>query len=149
MYRKAFLIILCLLGGISMTVQADDNDAIRKLLHDKEKLGNPDSLAPVLAARDATFYNYGMSDSVLYYAPLDMERLKSMKKWKQYYEVWMYRINTYIYYNSQKTMALRDVQAMYEDAQRQQQQGGGEENGGFSIPSAEAAAQEDQNVTRN
>ena len=118
MYRKAFLIILCLLGGISMTVQADDNDAIRKLLHDKEKLGNPDSLAPVLAARDATFYNYGMSDSVLYYAPLDMERLKSMKKWKQYYEVWMYRINTYIYYNSQKTMALRDVQAMYEDAKK-------------------------------
>ena len=116
MSRKAFLIILCFLGGFSTIVRADDNDAIRKLLHDKEKLGNPDSLAPVLAARDATFYNYGMSDSVLHYAQPDMDRLKSMKKWKQYYEVWMYRINTYIYYNSQKTMALRDVQAMYDDA---------------------------------
>ena len=116
MYKKAFLIILCLLGCISMTVQADDNDHIRKLLRDKEKSGIADSIAPVLAARDATFYNYGMSDSVLYYAQQDMDRLKSMKKWKQYYEVWMYRINTYIYYNSQKTMALRDVQAMYDDA---------------------------------
>ena len=116
MYKKAFLIILCLLGGFGMTVRADDIAFIRKLLHEKEKLGIPDSLAPVLAARDATFYNYGMSDSVLYYAQQDMDRLKSMKKWKQYYEVWMYRINTYIYYNSQKTMALRDVQAMYEDA---------------------------------
>ena len=99
-----------------MTVRADDVDAGRKLLQDKEKLGIPDSIAPVLAARDATFYNYGMSDSVLHYAQQDMDRLKSMRKWKQYYEVWMYRINTYIYYNSQKTMALRDVQAMYKDA---------------------------------
>ena len=89
---------------------------IRKLVQERERKGNPDSLAPVLAGRDAMFYNYGMSDSVLFYAPLDMDRLKSMKKWKQYYEVWMYRINTNIYYNSQKTMALRDVQAMYEDA---------------------------------
>ena len=116
MYKKAFLIILCLLGGFGMTVRADDVDAVRKLLQDKEKLGIPDSIAPVLAARDATFYNYGMSDSVLHYAQQDMDRLKSMRKWKQYYEVWMYRINTYIYYNSQKTMALRDVQAMYKDA---------------------------------
>ena len=99
-----------------ISVQADELDRIRKMLANKEKGGNPDSIAPVLAARDATFYNYAMSDSVLYYAPLDMDRLSSMGKWKQYYEVWMYKINTLIYYNNLKNMALREVQAMYEDA---------------------------------
>ena len=99
-----------------LSVQADELDKIRKMLADREKKGNPDSVAPVLAARDATFYNYAMSDSLLYYAPLDMDRLLSMGKWKQYYEVWMYKINTLIYYNNLKNMALREVQAMYEDA---------------------------------
>ena len=99
-----------------ISVQADELDRIRKMLANKEKGGNPDSIAPVLAARDATFYNYAMIDSVLYYAPLDMDRLSSMGKWKQYYEVWMYKINTLIYYNNLKNMALREVQAMYEDA---------------------------------
>ncbi len=99
-----------------MAVRADELEMIRMLLADKEKTGNPDSIAPVLAARDATFYNYAMSDSVLHYAPVDMKRLLSMGKWKQYYEVWMYKINTLIYYNNLKNMALREVQAMYEDA---------------------------------
>ena len=99
-----------------LSVQADELDKIRTMLADREKKGNPDSVAPVLAARDATFYNYAMSDSLLYYAPLDMDRLLSMGKWKQYYEVWMYKINTLIYYNNLKNMALREVQAMYEDA---------------------------------
>ena len=99
-----------------MAVRADELEMIRMLLADKEKTGNPDSIAPVLAARDATFYNYAMSDSVLHYAPVDMKRLLSMGKWKQYYEVWMYKINTLIYYNNLKNLALREVQAMYEDA---------------------------------
>ena len=41
-----------------------------------------------------------------------------------------------------------ELQAMYEAAQRQQQ-GGGNNGPSISIPSAEAAAQEDQNATRN
>ncbi len=116
MKRTAFILILWFLGSIYMAVRADELEMIRMLLADKEKTGNPDSIAPVLAARDATFYNYAMSDSVLHYAPVDMKRLLSMGKWKQYYEVWMYKINTLIYYNNLKNMALREVQAMYEDA---------------------------------
>ena len=116
MKRTAFILILWFLGSIYMAVRADELEMIRMLLADKEKTGNPDSIAPVLAARDATFYNYAMSDSVLHYAPMDMKRLLSMGKWKQYYEVWMYKINTLIYYNNLKNMALREVQAMYEDA---------------------------------
>ncbi len=116
MKRTAFILILWFLGSIFMAVRADELEMIRMLLADKEKTGNPDSIAPVLAARDATFYNYAMSDSVLHYAPVDMKRLLSMGKWKQYYEVWMYKINTLIYYNNLKNMALREVQAMYEDA---------------------------------
>lgn len=116
MKRTAFILILWFLGSIYMAVRADELEMIRMLLADKEKTGNPDSIAPVLAARDATFYNYAMSDSVLHYAPVDMKRLLSMGKWKQYYEVWMYKINTLIYYNNLKNMVLREVQAMYEDA---------------------------------
>ena len=116
MKRTAFILILWFLGSIFMAVRADELEMIRMLLADKEKTGNPDSIAPVLAARDATFYNYAMSDSVLHYAPVDMKRLLSMGKWKQYYDVWMYKINTLIYYNNLKNMALREVQAMYEDA---------------------------------
>lgn len=116
MLKRAIILVTSLLIVFCATVQANELDHIRKLLAQEERKGNPDSLARVLAARDVTFYNYGMSDSVLHYAPLDMERLKGFKKWKQYYEVWMYRINTYIYYNNQKSLALRDVQAMYEDA---------------------------------
>ena len=116
MKRTAFILILWFLGSVYMAVRADELEMIRMLLADKEKTGNPDSIAPVLAARDATFYNYAMSDSVLHYAPVDMKRLLSMGKWKQYYEVWMYKINTLIYYNNLKNMALREVQAMYEDA---------------------------------
>ena len=116
MKRTAFILILWFLGSIYMAVRADELEMIRMLLADKEKTGNPDSIAPVLAARDATFYNYAMSDSVLHYAPVDMKRLLSMGKWKQYYEVWMYKINTLIYYNNLKNLALREVQAMYEDA---------------------------------
>jgi len=114
--RFVLLSVVCLISVSNAVGQNDELDMIRRLVRDREQLGNADSLAPVLAARDATFYNYGMSDSVLYYVPRDLERLKAFRKWKQYYEVWMYRINTYIYYNSQKTLALRDVQAMYEDA---------------------------------
>ena len=116
MLKRTILLAIYLLVAICATVQADELDHVRKLVAQWEKRGDPDSLALVLAARDATYYNYGLSDSLLYHAPLDMERLKGYKKWKQYYEVWMYRINTYIYYNNQKSLALRDVQAMYEDA---------------------------------
>ena len=42
-----------------------------------------------------------------------------------------------------------ELQAMYEAAQRHQQQGGDGEGQSITIPSAEAAAQEDQNVTVN
>ena len=109
-------LVVCLSGFCLPVVQADELDFIRRLVADKERTGHPDSLAPVLAARDATFYNYGMSDSVLHYVAHDLEWLRTNRKWKQYYEVWMYRINTYIYYDNQKSLALRDVQAMYEDA---------------------------------
>jgi len=116
MLKRTILLAIHLLVVCCATVQADELEHVRKLVAQYEQNGNRDTLALVLAARDVTFYNYGMVDSVLHYVPQDLERLRSYKKWKQYYEVWMYRINTYIYYNNQKTLALRDVQAMYQDA---------------------------------
>lgn len=113
---RAIFLVLSLQVALCATVRADDLDHVRKVVHQYEGSGDIDTLAMALAARDATFYNYGMSDSVLHYTSLDMERLKGFKKWKQYFEVWMYRINTYIYYNNQKSLALREVQAMREES---------------------------------
>ncbi|MBR1732359.1 MAG: serine/threonine-protein phosphatase, partial [Alloprevotella sp.] len=111
----SLLLFLLLSAGVTCA-QTPELDAVRRLVAERERGGDPESVAVALAGRDALFYNYGLSDSVLHYVPLDLERLKASGMWKQYYEVWMYRINTNIYYNSRKTLALRDVQSMYGDA---------------------------------
>lgn len=115
MSLRAIFLVLSLQVSLIATMRADDLDHARNVVRQYEGTSNIDTLAMALAARDAAFYNYGMSDSVLHYTHLDMERLKGFKKWKQYFEVWMYRINTYIYYNNQKSLALREVQAMREE----------------------------------
>ena len=51
--------------------------------------------------------------------------------------------------NLEQKYTEEEIQAMYEAAQRQQQNGGEDEDMGFTMPSAEAAAQEDQNMVRN
>ena len=87
------------------------NDYINELDRQDEK----DTLALALVERVTFFYNYDLTDSVYKYAPQALDRLKGLKTWNKYYEVWMTLCNTYVF-SGKYNMALREVQTMFDDA---------------------------------
>lgn len=87
------------------------NDYINELDRQNEK----DTLALALVERVTFFYNYDLTDSVYKYAPQTLDRLKGLKTWNKYYEVWMTLCNTYVF-SGKYNMALREVQTMFDDA---------------------------------
>lgn len=87
------------------------NDYINELDRQNEK----DTLALALVERVTFFYNYDLTDSVYKYAPQALDRLKGLKTWNKYYEVWMTLCNTYVF-SGKYNMALREVQTMFDDA---------------------------------
>ena len=95
------------------------NDYIAELQkQQKDKL-----LSSALVERMTFFYNYDMTDSVYHYAPPTMETLKGMHEWAKYYEAWMTLCNTYVF-SGKHNMALREVQAMFDDAKGRDNQYG-------------------------
>jgi serine phosphatase RsbU (regulator of sigma subunit) len=95
------------------------NDYIAELQKQhKDKL-----LSSALVERMTFFYNYDMTDSVYHYAPPTMETLKGMHEWAKYYEAWMTLCNTYVF-SGKHNMALREVQAMFDDAKGRDNQYG-------------------------
>ena len=95
------------------------NDYIAELQKQhKDKL-----LSSALVERMTSFYNYDMTDSVYHYAPPTMETLKGMHEWDKYYEAWMALCNTYVF-SGKHNMALREVQAMFDDAKGRDNQYG-------------------------
>ena len=119
--RKLLTIAILLLGSIHLSAQDDGyvqkqvkkfNTRISLYTHQHQN----DSLAKVLEARDAFFFNCALDDSVKKHVPEDLKTLKNLKQWDQYYEVWTHLINTYIYYSNKKTTALREVEMMFNDA---------------------------------
>ena len=95
------------------------NDYIAELQKQhKDKL-----LSSALVERMTFFYNYDMTDSVYHYAPPTMETLKGMHEWNKYYEAWMALCNTYVF-SGKHNMALREVQAMFDDAKGRDNQYG-------------------------
>ena len=95
------------------------NDYIAELQKQhKDKL-----LSLALVERMTFFYNYDMTDSVYHYAPPTMETLKGMHEWDKYYEAWMTLCNTYVF-SGKHNMALREVQAMFDDAKGRDNQYG-------------------------
>ncbi len=95
------------------------NDYIAELQKQhKDKL-----LSSALVERMTFFYNYDMTDSVYHYAPPTMETLKGMHEWDKYYEAWMTLCNTYVF-SGKHNMALREVQAMFDDAKGRDNQYG-------------------------
>ncbi len=95
------------------------NDYIAELQKQhKDKL-----LSSALVERMTFFYNYDMTDSVYHYAPPTMETLKGMHEWDKYYEAWMSLCNTYVF-SGKHNMALREVQAMFDDAKGRDNQYG-------------------------
>ncbi|MBE6259966.1 MAG: hypothetical protein E7107_03915 [Prevotella sp.] len=130
MLRRVFLTVaICLLGSIVMPLTASAAPKEKKLNYIKEiaiakKNNDYERLGKLIAGRITTFYNNGQSDSILAHVSEDMKTLEELEQWNRYYEIWTCKINTLIYYNNSKNMALREVQAMYADAQKRNNQNG-------------------------
>ena len=95
------------------------NDYISEL----QKQHNDKRLGLAMLERMTFFYNYDMADSVYQYASPTMETLKGMHEWNKYYEAWMTVCNTYVF-SGKHNMALREVQAMFDDAKERDNQYG-------------------------
>ena len=102
-----------------LSLQTDDVDyqfrCLNDLIAEQKRQQKELPLAMTLVERAVMFYNYDMSDSIFKYVPEDMEILKSQKDWKHYYEIWTHLANTYVF-KGQPNVALREVQAMFDDA---------------------------------
>ena len=103
MRRPILTTLFLLLGGILMPLRANSGDA--ELLRD----------------RMATYYNTGHADSVNAYFEDYMDKLRHLRQWDCYYEVWTFYINSLIYYSNSKNQALREVQQMFADAMERQE----------------------------
>ena len=118
--KRLLTIAIILLGSIPMPAQESMLQKQMKRFEAKASLyahrHQDDSLAVVLATRTGFLYNCGLSDSVAAYAQHDMPRLKELKQWDRYFEMWNHLINSYIYYNKEKTKALHEVSAMFKEA---------------------------------
>ncbi len=88
------------------------------MINEAERQGETDLFAKALAGRVVQFYNFGMNDSIFLHVPQDIDKLRSLKKWKHLYEIWMYMVNSYIF-SEQYNMALREVQKMFDAAKEQ------------------------------
>ena len=89
------------------------DDYIREL----EKQDKKDVLARALVDRVVLFYNNDENDSVYRYVPIYLERIRAMKNWDKYYELWTNLINTYVF-SGKYNYALREVQQMADDAKQ-------------------------------
>lgn len=74
-------------------------------------------LAKAICNRAALFYNHAMDDSIINHVPKDMVEVRKTEQWNQYYELWTHLANTYLY-SGQPNKALREVQAMFDDAKQ-------------------------------
>ena len=91
--------------------------ALDDFISELDRQGKKESLARALVERIVLFYNNDENDSIFLYAPKYLERLRDMKNWDKYYELWPNLINTYIF-SGQYNFALREVQQMADDAKK-------------------------------
>ena len=131
MQRPILTALFLILSGILMPLMASDDEAREyslKLIHEYElkisiarRQHNDKDLGRLIMERMATYYNSGWKDSVNAHFEEDMEELRNIRQWNNYYEVWTFYINSLIYYSNSKNLALREVQKMYADASERQE----------------------------
>ena len=130
MLRRVILsLAVCLLGSILMPLGAGAAQKEKKLNYIEEiekakKNKDYEHLGNLIVGRASKFYNNAMTDSILQLVPEDLNTLREIEQWDRYYETWTYLINTLIYYRNSKNRALREVQAMYADAQERHNEKG-------------------------
>ena len=119
---RIYIVLLTMTIGGLLPVAAQSD--FEKNLHTLEKLianayatHDDTLLAKGLCHRAVLFYNLAMDDSIIHHAPLDLVEIRKTRQWNQYYEMWTYLANTYLY-SGQPNKALREVQAMFDDAKQ-------------------------------
>ena len=131
MQRPILTALFLILSGILMPLWAVDEEAreySKKLVHEynlkisvARRQHNNEELGQLIMQRMATYYNSGWKDTVYKYFDQDMEELRHIGQWNNYYEVWTFYINSLIYYSNSKNQALREVQQMFADAMDRQE----------------------------
>ena len=108
-----------LVEAYTKSLQTDDTQQQVKLLNELIQYCRTSKQAELeanaIANRIVYFYNRTMDDSIAHYVPQDLKVLSQYKDWKRYYEVWTYLANSYLY-SGKPNLALREAQAMFEDA---------------------------------
>jgi len=94
-------------------------------LNEARRQGKIEQECDDLLTRCVLFYNNDQNDSLFRYSREDLSYLASQNQWENYYRLWYYLANTYVYSDSLAT-GLKEAQTIYEDAkQRQDIQGQG------------------------
>ena len=91
--------------------------SLDEFIAELDKQDKQSLLARALVDRVVLFYNYDQNDSIFKYVPLYLKRLRAMKNWEKYYELWPHLINAYIF-SGKYNFALREVQDMVDDAKQ-------------------------------
>ncbi|MBQ9229592.1 MAG: SpoIIE family protein phosphatase [Prevotella sp.] len=119
--RVYIIILVMTIGGLLPIVAQSDFDktlhTIEKMIDSARTQKNDTLLAKFLCGRAVLFYNHALDDSVINHVPTDLVEIRKTKQWNQYYELWTYLANTYLY-SGQPNKALREVQAMFDDAKQ-------------------------------
>ena len=102
-----------------LSVDSNDNAyrtrCISDLVDESYKQGEKELYASCALSRIIFFYNEDMQDSLFRYVPIDIDRLRHLKMYDRMYEIWSYKVNT-LAFGQKCNMALREVQAMMDDA---------------------------------
>mgnify|MGYP002856920257 CR=1 FL=1 len=103
------------------SLETDDLDyqyrCLKDLIVETRRQRSYKAEADALAERTVFFMNNAMDDSVTTVSRQDMERLKKLGFWDFYYEIWGRIANTYVFMGQNNT-AIRETQAMFDDAKK-------------------------------
>ena len=88
-------------------------------LHEARQQKNTEEECKDLLDRGILYYNNDLNDSLYRYVREDLRYLAKYQKWVNYYRLWYYLANTYVYSDSLAT-GLKEAQTMYDDAKNHQ-----------------------------
>ena len=110
-----------------MSLDCDDVDQQLAILNEwigaARKESSEGGEVAALLSRASVFYNNDLNDSIYNHIPQDRNIAKRYEKWKGYYDLWTFLVNTYIY-GDKANIGLHEVQQMYDDAVKREDQYG-------------------------
>ena len=102
-----------------ISMESDDYQLQIKCLYDHlneaRRQGDVKKECADLLTRATLFYNYDENDSLFRYAREDLDYIEEHRQWTEFYRLWYFLSNTYVYTDS-LTTGLKEAQTMYEFA---------------------------------